>query len=236
MKLACAIVPRMNTLADTAQQRWHDITARMRQARTRSPLAVQQVTLVAVSKAQPVEAITPLLAAGQRVFGENKVQEASTKWPTLRQQYPDIQLHLIGSLQSNKAQEALALFDVIETVDRPSLVEALAKERAKHTGRCSKFLIQVNIGEEPQKGGVLPQELPTLLALCHTHHLPISGLMCVPPVEANPAPYFALLTALAKEHDLTERSMGMSGDFETAIRLGATSVRVGTALFGERAA
>lgn len=226
----------MNTFAESPQQRWQDISTRIAQARTRSPLAAQEVTLVAVSKAQPAEAITPLLAAGQRVFGENKVQEANAKWPALREQYTDIQLHLIGSLQSNKAHEALALFDVIETVDRPSLVETLTKERTKNTGRCKQFLVQVNIGEEPQKGGVMPQDLAALLAFCHTHQLPISGLMCVPPADTTPAPYFALLHKLAKEHSLTELSMGMSSDFETAVRLGATSVRVGTALFGQRAA
>jgi pyridoxal phosphate enzyme (YggS family) len=214
--------------------RFYDITLRMEAARKTSLLAAKQVALIAVSKAHSAEAMLPLLQAGHRIFGENKVQEAEAKWPALREQFPDIELHLIGSLQSNKAREALTLFDVIETIDRPSLVEAIAKERAKASLRCQRFFLQVNIGEEQQKGGVLPAGLAELLTLCNSHNLPIAGLMCVPPSDENPAPYFALLHKLAAEHGILELSMGMSGDFETAIRFGATHVRVGTALFGER--
>lgn len=210
------------------------VTRRITEAQRNSICSVPPVTLVAVSKTQPPQAIIPLLQAGQRIFGENKVQEAAGKWPQLREAYPKIELHLIGSLQTNKAREALHLFDVIETVDRPALVETLAKERARDQGRCKRFLIQVNSGEEPQKGGISPAGLPALLAQCHTQNLPISGLMCVPPGDENPAPHFALLATLSRRHHLPELSMGMSGDFEIAIRLGATSVRVGTALFGPR--
>lgn len=217
------------------------ILTRMEKARANSPAAAKRVELIAVSKAQGEAAIVELLEAGHRTFGENKVQEAKTKWPALRERFPDVSLHLIGSLQSNKAAEALELFDVIETVDRPSLVDALAKTRNEGRGaRCKTFYVQVNIGEEPQKGGVTPAELGDLLEYCRTPRssplapLPIAGLMCVPPADKNPAPYFALLRKLATGHGIQQLSMGMSGDFETAIRLGATSVRVGTALFGER--
>ncbi len=200
-----------------------------------SPAAAPSVALVAVSKAHPAESMLPLLEVGHRVFGENKVQEAEAKWPSLRERFTDIELHLIGSLQSNKAKEALVLFDVIETIDRPSLVIALSKARADgQGGRCKAFYIQVNIGEEPQKGGVLPAELPTLLAQCEKAALPISGLMCVPPADENSAPYFAWLHTLAKRHGIKQVSMGMSGDYLSAVRLGATHVRVGTALFGSR--
>lgn len=220
---------------ENTTSRWLAICEHMHKAQNSSPAAARQVQLVAVSKAQPAEAIEALLVCGQRVFGENKVQEAAKKWPALRACYPDIELHLIGSLQSNKAREALELFDVIETIDRLSLVDAIAKARNEgRETRCKKFLVQVNIGEEPQKGGVMPAKLDTLLAYCKQKELTISGLMCVPPADDNPAPYFAMLNTLAQKHNLPELSMGMSGDFETAIRLGATSVRVGTALFGER--
>ena len=191
------------------------------------------VTLIAVSKTKPAEDIEPLLAAGHRVFGENRVQEAADKWPALRARYPDAKLHLVGQLQSNKAEEAVALFDAIHAVDRPSLVEALAKAMAK-TGRRPDCFIQVNIGDEDQKGGCAVADLPGLLALCRERDLPVAGLMCIPPADVEPAPYFALLAKLAKRHDLSGLSMGMSGDFETAITIGATHVRVGTALFGAR--
>lgn len=210
------------------------IISRIESAHKASPAATQSVVLVAVAKAHPAEAMLPLLEAGHIVFGENKVQEAEAKWPGLREKFPAIELHLIGSLQSNKAQEALELFDVIETIDRASLVDALTKERAKASSRCSQFFVQVNIGEEEQKGGVLPLELPALLAHCKAKGLPITGLMCVPPAEENPAPYFALLHKMGKEHGIHNLSMGMSGDYEVAVRLGATHVRVGTALFGQR--
>jgi pyridoxal phosphate enzyme (YggS family) len=193
-----------------------------------------EVTLVAVSKMHPAEAIMPLIGAGQRVFGENRVQEAQAKWPALRERYPHVALHLVGRLQSNKADEAVALFDAIHSLDRSSLVTALARAMGK-AGRRVPCFIQVNIGAEAQKGGVAIADLPALLAEAREADIPVAGLMCVPPLEIEPAPFFALLDKLARDHDLKGRSMGMSGDFETAIMLGATHVRVGTALFGERA-
>lgn len=223
----------MNAPTDILPQ-WHTLTDRIEKARAHAQLRATHTRLVAVSKAQSSEAVRILLEAGHRLFGENKVQEAEHKFPPLRDAFPDLQLHLIGSLQSNKVHDALYLFDVIETVDRTSLVDALVKERSKSHGRCQTFFVQVNIGEEPQKGGVLPAELPALLGYCRQAALPVSGLMCVPPAEENPAPYFALLHRMAQEHELAELSMGMSGDFETAIRFGASFVRVGTALFGSR--
>jgi pyridoxal phosphate enzyme (YggS family) len=220
--------------------RYHELSKHIELTREKLPLAPKQVQLIAVAKTHPAEAVRPLLQAGHRVFGENKVQEAAEKWLALRVQYPDIELHLIGSLQSNKAKEALETFDVIETVDRPSLVDALVKARGQASGvRCHEFYIQVNIGEEKQKGGVMPQDLPDLLKYISAssimpNALNITGLMCVPPHDENPAPYFALLHKMAKEHGLANLSMGMSGDYEAAIRFGATHVRIGTALFGER--
>lgn len=216
------------------ESRYRTLLSRMEAVRSVSPAAADSVSLVAVSKTQPEEAILALLRGGHRIFGENKVQEAAGKWPKLREHYADIELHLIGSLQSNKAKDALELFDVIETIDRPSLADALAKERGKSALRCKQFLVQVNIGEEPQKGGVEIAQLDALLKHCASVQLPISGLMCVPPADTNPSPYFALLRTLAQHHGLQKISMGMSGDFEAAIRLGATHIRVGTALFGER--
>jgi pyridoxal phosphate enzyme (YggS family) len=175
-----------------------------------------------------------VLAAGQRVFGENYVQEAKGKWPALRERYPDAELHLIGPLQSNKAREAVALFDAIHTLDRPSLAEALAKEIAR-AGRTPRLLVQVNTGEEPQKGGVAPGEVDGFLQACRERYgLTIAGLMCIPPAEDPPSPHFALLATLAKRHGLGQLSMGMSADFEAAIQLGATHVRVGSAIFGSR--
>lgn len=192
-----------------------------------------EVTLVAVSKTQPVEAIAPLIEAGQRTFGENRVQEAQAKWPELRERYPNIALHLVGQLQSNKAQEAVALFDAIHSLDRPSLVTALAKAMDKE-GRRIPCFVQVNIGAEEQKGGCPIADLPALLHQARDADIPLAGLMCVPPLDIEPAPFFALLDKLACDHGLAGRSMGMSGDFETAIMLGATHIRVGTALFGAR--
>jgi pyridoxal phosphate enzyme (YggS family) len=192
-----------------------------------------EVTLVAVSKTHPAEAIEPLLAAGQRVFGENRVQEAQAKWPALRERWPDVELHLVGQLQSNKADDAVALFDCIHSLDRPSLVKALAKAMVKAERRVPCF-VQVDIGEEPQKGGCAIPDLPALLAEARGAGLPVIGLMCVPPLGIEPAPFFALLDKLARDHGLPGRSMGMSGDYEAAVMLGATHVRVGTALFGER--
>lgn len=192
------------------------------------------ITLVAVSKTFPAEAIEPVLAAGQRVFGENYVQEAKSKWPALRERYPDVELHMIGPLQSNKAKEAVELFDVIHTLDRPSLAEALAKEIHK-SGKKPRLFVQVNTGEEPQKGGVIPTEVDAFLEACRTKHgLTVEGLMCIPPAEDPPSPHFALLNAIAKRHGLKALSMGMSADFDAAIQLGATHVRVGSAIFGSR--
>ena len=192
-----------------------------------------EVTLVAVSKTHTAEAIEPLLDEGQRVFGENRVQEAQDKWPALRERFPDIELHMVGSLQSNKALDAVELFDVIHSLDRPSLVKALAKAMDK-TGRRVPCFVQVDIGEEEQKGGCAIAELPALLTAARAADIPVAGLMAVPPLDIEPAPYFAMLDKLARDHGLAGRSMGMSGDFETAIGLGATHIRVGTALFGKR--
>jgi len=196
----------------------------------REPAAV---TLIAVSKTHDAETIRPLLDAGQRVFGENRVQEAAAKWPALRESYPGVALHLIGQLQSNKADEAVALFDAIHAVDRPSLVEALGKAMAK-AGRRPDCFLQVNIGAEEQKGGCAIADLPALLEQARAAGLPVAGLMCIPPAEVEPAPYFALLARLAREAGLAGLSMGMSSDYETAVTLGATHVRVGSALFGAR--
>ncbi|HEX2555476.1 MAG TPA: YggS family pyridoxal phosphate-dependent enzyme [Microvirga sp.] len=192
------------------------------------------VTLMAVSKTFPADAIEPVLAAGQRVFGENYVQEAKAKWPALRERYPDAEVHLIGPLQSNKAREAVALFDAVHSLDRASLAEALAKEIAKQ-GRRPRLLVQVNTGEEPQKGGVMPREADAFLAACRERWgLSIEGLMAIPPAEDPPSPHFALLATIARRNGLPLLSMGMSADFEAAIQLGATHVRVGSAIFGGR--
>jgi pyridoxal phosphate enzyme (YggS family) len=192
-----------------------------------------EVTLVAVSKTQPVEAIHTLIVQGQRVFGENRVQEAQAKWPALRELNPDVSLHLVGQLQSNKAAEAVALFDCIHSLDRPSLLTALAKAMDA-AGRRVPCFVQVNIGEEAQKGGCAIPDLGDLLTRARDAEIPLAGLMCVPPSGIEPAPFFAFLAKLAGDHGLAGLSMGMSGDFETAIMLGATHVRVGTALFGQR--
>ena len=193
-----------------------------------------EITLVAISKAHGAEDITPLIAAGQRGFGENRVQEAQAKWPPLIEAHPDITLHLVGQLQSNKAEDAVRLFACIHSLDRPSLITALAKamDRADRRPRC---FVQVNIGEEAQKGGCAISALPGLLAEARSADLPVIGLMCVPPDGVEPAAYFALLGKLADDHGLAQLSMGMSDDFETAVMLGATHVRVGSALFGGRA-
>ena len=191
------------------------------------------VTLIAVSKMQHADAIQPLISAGQRVFGENRVQEAASKWPALRDQTPDIALHLIGQLQSNKANEAVALFDAIHSVDRPSLVTALARAMDKADKRPDCF-IQVDLAEEPQKGGCAVRDLPALLSQARDTKLPIAGLMTVPPIGLEPAPWFALLAKLGADYGLARLSMGMSSDYATAVTLGATHVRVGTALFGAR--
>jgi len=191
-------------------------------------------TLVAVSKTFDVEAIRPVIEAGQRVFGENRVQEAQGKWPGLKAEFPDIELHLIGPLQSNKAKEAVALFDVIETIDRDKIAAELAKEIARQ-GRAPWLYVQVNTGSEPQKAGLEPKEAVAFVKRCRdVHGLAIDGLMCIPPADENPGPHFALLAKLAKEAGVDKLSMGMSGDYELAIAFGATSVRVGSAIFGHR--
>jgi len=192
------------------------------------------VTLIAVSKTFGPDAIEPVIAAGQRVFGENRVQEAKAKWPPLRAAHPDIALHLIGPLQSNKAKEAVALFDAIHAVDRPSIAEALAKEIAKQ-GRHPTLFVEVNTGEEPQKAGVLPHEADAFIKTCReSYGLTIAGLMCIPPFDEAPAPHFALTAKIAARNGLSLLSMGMSADFAAAIAFGATHVRVGTAIFGGR--
>ena len=193
------------------------------------------VTLVAISKMHGADAILPLLEQGQRVFGENRVQEAQGKWPQLRERYPDTQLHLVGQLQSNKAEDAVATFDCIHSLDRPSLRTALAKAMDK-TGRRVPCFVQVDVGEEEQKGGCAVADLPAFLASARDAEIPLAGLMCIPPNGIEPAPFFALLDKLARDNGLEGRSMGMSGDYRTAIMLGATHVRVGTALFGDRPA
>ena len=192
------------------------------------------VALIAVSKTRSSDDIRPLLESGHRVFGENRVQEAAEKWPSLKAEFPDVELHMIGQLQSNKAVEAVAQFDYIHSVDRLSLVKALAKEMDRQDRRLPCFL-QVNIGEEPQKGGCNIGEVPQLLEQARTEGLEVVGLMAIPPEDTNAVPYFALLAKLARENGLDRLSMGMSGDFEKAIKLGATHIRVGTALFGARA-
>jgi pyridoxal phosphate enzyme (YggS family) len=187
-----------------------------------------------VSKTHGADAIEPVLAVGQRVFGENRVQEAKAKWPGLRERYPDVELHLIGPLQSNKAKEAVALFDAIHTVDRPSLCAALAKE-IERQGRQPLLFVEVNTGAEPQKAGVLPEHVDDFLRACRQDYgLTIQGLMCIPPLDEAPAPHFALLAKIAARNGLALLSMGMSADFAIAIQFGATHVRVGSAIFGER--
>jgi pyridoxal phosphate enzyme (YggS family) len=192
------------------------------------------VTLVAVSKTFDAAFIHPVIEAGQRVFGENRVQEAMAKWPALKVEFADIELHLIGPLQSNKAKEAVALFDVIETVDREKIAAELAREMAKQS-RVLRLYVQVNTGSEPQKAGIEPREAVAFVQRCRdVHGLSIEGLMCIPPAEENPGPHFALLEKLARQAGVEKLSMGMSGDFETAVAFGATSVRVGSAIFGHR--
>ena len=192
------------------------------------------VHLIAVSKTFDAPAILPVLEAGQRLFGENRVQEARAKWPMLRQQFPDIALHLIGPLQSNKAREAVELFDAIHTVDRPKIAKAIAEEMAR-AGKHLKLFVEVNTGEEPQKAGIAPRETANFVTMCRdVLKLEIAGLMCIPPVDEEPAVHFAFLAKLAAEAGVHELSMGMSADFETAVELGATHVRVGSAIFGAR--
>lgn len=210
------------------------ITAEIESALKEAGRAPGSAAITAVSKTHEADRILPVLEAGQRVFGENRVQEAMAKWPALKAQYQDIELRLIGPLQTNKAKEAVALFDVIESLDRPKLARILAEEMAKQ-GRRLKLYIQVNTGEEAQKAGLPPAEVPGFLALCRDEFgLEIEGLMCIPPAEDDPAPHFALLYKMAKTLGLAGLSMGMSGDYLIAAQLGATNVRIGTAIFGAR--
>ncbi|MCX7354043.1 MAG: YggS family pyridoxal phosphate-dependent enzyme [Alphaproteobacteria bacterium] len=211
-----------------------DVKARMAAVAKSAGRVPADVALVAVSKTHPAERVRIVLAAGQRVFGENRVQEAMAKFPALKDQHPDLRLHLIGPLQSNKVKEAIALFDAIESVDRPKLAASLAEQMAK-SGRRPDCYIQVNTGAEPQKAGILPAEADAFIRACReTHGLPLKGLMCIPPVEEAASIHFALLREIARRNGLSKLSMGMSGDFEEAIRFGATLVRVGSAIFGAR--
>lgn len=210
------------------------VRARIAAAARAAGRAADAVTLVAVAKTYGPEAVRAALAAGQFVFGENRVQEAQQKYPALKAEFPGLQLHLIGPLQTNKARDAVRLFDVIETVDRARLARELAKEMARENRR-PRLLVQVNIGAEPQKAGVAPEELEALLAECRDCGLAIEGLMCIPPVDQPPEPHFERLRGLAAQHGMAIVSMGMSGDYERAIGCGATHVRVGSAIFGRRA-
>jgi len=218
----------------TSEERLQDLLARIVDAERRAKRQPQSVTLVAVSKTFDAEAIRPVIVAGQRVFGENRVQEAQGKLPALKEEFEDIKLHLIGPLQSNKAADAVALFDVIESVDREKIARVVADEMQRQ-GRRPRLYVQVNTGLEPQKAGIAPRETAAFVDFCRGElGLSIEGLMCIPPADENPGPHFALLAKLADQCGLQKLSMGMSGDFETAIEFGATSVRVGSAIFGNR--
>ncbi len=221
-------------MSEDAKARLDDVRAEMAQACKVAGRAPSDVQLIAISKTKDAADIRPLIVAGQRVFGENRVQEAQAKWPDLMAETPGIELHLVGQLQSNKAEDAVALFDAIHSIDRSSLITALARAQDK-LGRRPRCYLQVNIGEEPQKGGCAATQVPTLLAQAEAAGLNMIGLMAVPPADTEAAPYFALLAKLAREAGLSQLSMGMSADFEAAIMLGATHIRIGTALFGARA-
>jgi PLP dependent protein len=221
--------------AEQINENLSSIIARIDAARKAAVAPAPSTTLIAVAKNHGRDTIEPALIAGQRVFGENRVQEALTKWPPIRAEYDDVELHLIGPLQTNKARDAVLLFDAIHTLDRQRLADVLRAEMDK-TGRNPFLFVQVNTGEETQKAGVLPREADLLIAYAKGLGLPLKGLMCIPPAGEAPAPHFALLSKIARDHDLPLLSMGMSEDFETAIRFGATHVRVGTAIFGARRA
>ena len=210
-----------------------EIQGAVTKAETKAGRAPGSVRLIAVSKVQPLERVEAVLEQGHRLFGENRVQEAQGKWPDFTSRYDGVELHLIGPLQSNKARTAMELFDAIHTLDRPKLATTLAR-LAQEMGKCPELMIQVNTGEEPQKAGILPADADGFIAEARALDLPVTGLMCIPPVEEEPALHFALLAKIAERNGLRELSMGMSSDFETAIALGATYVRVGSAIFGER--
>lgn len=210
-----------------------EIKTRIAQAEQAAGRAAGAVQLIAVSKVQPNARVRNVLEQGHRIFGENRVQEAASKWPDFREQFDGIDLHLIGPLQTNKTRQAMDLFQSIHSVDRPKLAKTLAR-LAQETGGCPDLFIQVNTGEEPQKAGVLPADTDAFVADCRALDLPLCGLMCIPPVDQDATPHFAMLADLAARNDLTGLSMGMSSDFETAIAMGATHVRVGSAIFGER--
>ena len=215
-------------------ERYHAIQNSIAASARLSGREPDAVSLIAVSKTHPAETIRPVIELGQRVFGENRVQEAQSKWPQIKEEFPDIELHLIGPLQSNKTAEAVALFDVIHTVDREKVAAVIAREMAKQK-KTVRLFVQVNTGSEPQKAGIEPQETSAFVTRCReVHGLPIEGLMCIPPVNENPGPHFALLRKQAEELDLPALSMGMSSDYQVAIELGATHVRVGSAIFGQR--
>jgi pyridoxal phosphate enzyme (YggS family) len=210
------------------------IHSRIASARDRAIAPALETQLVAISKGHDVNRIEPVLRAGHRLFGENRVQEAKAKWPKLKERYSDIELHLVGALQSNKVAEAAAFFDCVHSLDREKLARAFTAEREK-TGRCPELFVQVNVGEEQQKSGIAPNQTVAFVRHCREDlNLPVIGLMCIPPVEEEPSPYFALLQKFSRDLSLSFLSMGMSEDFETAIRFGATHVRIGTAIFGER--
>jgi hypothetical protein len=210
------------------------IVARIAAARKAAVAPAPSTTLIAVSKTHGADRIRPVLEAGHRVFGENRVQEAREKWPPLKTLYPDIELHLVGPLQSNKVRDAVELFDAVHSLDRPKLAHVL-KAEIERAGRAPTLFIQVNTGEEPQKAGIAPQDAASFIALCRDRlALPVRGLMCIPPADQNPAPHFALLQKIARDNGLSLLSMGMSADFESAIKFGATHLRIGTAIFGER--
>lgn len=221
-------------MTETAESRLEAVRGRIEKAAREVGRDPASVRLVVVSKTFGEADIKPVIAAGQRLFGENRVQEAQAKWPALRNAHPDLELHLIGPLQTNKVRDAVALFDVLHTLDRPKLAHALKAEMTAR-GKTIRLLVQVNTGEEPQKAGVLPADLPAFLTLVQDElKMEIEGLMCIPPVDEEPAVHFAFLAKLAREHGLPELSMGMSSDFEAAVELGATYVRVGSAIFGSR--
>lgn len=221
-------------MSESAVENLDYIRAQIEKAARGAARAPAAITLVAISKTFGPEEIRPVLAAGQRVFGENRVQEAKAKWPALRADFPGIELHLVGPLQTNKTKEAVDFFDVIQTVDRAKLAAELAKEIQK-AGRAPQLFVQINTGAEPQKAGVLPEDADAFIKQCReTYSLPIAGLMCIPPADEAPAPHFALTSKIAARNGVTLLSMGMSADFESAINLGATHVRVGSAIFGSR--